>query len=67
MARRIVDEIDSLEKEYIKNKDEVEIIPYDVSRNRAFYENFVTVLFCNRLKIPVLVVGKPGSSKTLAV
>ena len=59
----IIQEILDLQK---ANRD-LEILPNDISQNAAFLENLVTGLICNQCKIPLLIVGKPGSSKTLAI
>lgn len=39
----------------------------DISNNKPLRENLLVVLTCVSLKIPVLICGKPGTSKTLAV
>ena len=42
------------------------IIPNDISQNQAFEENFITLLACYSIKIPLIIVGAPGTSKTLS-
>ena len=42
------------------------IIPSDTSQNQAFEENFITLLACYSMKIPLIIVGAPGTSKTLS-
>ena len=37
-----------------------------ISKNQALKENVFMMMICIELKIPLFVVGKPGSSKSLA-
>ena len=37
-----------------------------IARNRALRENVMMMVVCIELKIPLFLVGKPGSSKSLA-
>lgn len=39
----------------------------DISANKPLKENLIVVLTCISLGIHVLICGKPGTSKTLAV
>ena len=41
-------------------------IPNNIARNDALKENVFMMLVCIELKIPLFVIGKPGSSKSLA-
>ena len=41
-------------------------IPQNIARNVALKENVFMMLVCIELKIPLFVIGKPGSSKSLA-
>lgn len=42
-------------------------IPPGIARNQALRENVFVTLTCILLKLPLFVVGKPGSGKTLAL
>jgi len=42
------------------------VIPKNIARNTALKENVFMMLVCIELKIPLFVIGKPGSSKSLA-
>ena len=44
---------------------ELEIGP-NIARNEALSENVFMMVVCIELRIPLFVVGKPGSSKSLA-
>lgn len=41
-------------------------IPQNIARNNALRENVFMMVICIELKIPLFLVGKPGSSKSLA-
>jgi len=41
-------------------------IPQNVACNNALRENVFMMVVCIELKIPLFLVGKPGSSKSLA-
>ena len=41
-------------------------LPHNVARNNALRENAFMMIVCIELKIPLFLVGKPGSSKSLA-
>jgi hypothetical protein len=45
--------------------DEVELGP-NIARNQALKENVFMMIVCIELRIPLFLVGKPGSSKSLA-
>ena len=38
----------------------------NIARNKALCENVFMMVICVELRIPLFVVGKPGSSKSLA-
>lgn len=38
----------------------------NIARNAALRENVFMMVFCIELRIPLFLVGKPGSSKSLA-
>ena len=38
----------------------------NIARNKALSENVFMMVVCIELRIPLFVVGKPGSSKSLA-
>ena len=44
---------------------ELELGP-NIARNEALSENVFMMVVCIELRIPLFVVGKPGSSKSLA-
>ena len=39
---------------------------HNIARNTALSENVFMMVVCIELRIPLFVVGKPGSSKSLA-
>ena len=41
-------------------------LPDAIARNQALKENIFMILICIELKIPLFIIGKPGSSKSLA-
>ena len=41
-------------------------IPDHIARNAALKENLFMIYVCIQLKIPLFIIGKPGSSKSLA-
>ena len=43
-----------------------ETIPKNIARSVALKENVFVMLVCIELKIPLFLIGKPGSSKSLA-
>lgn len=45
--------------------DEIQL-PDAIARNQALKENIFMMLICVELKIPLFIIGKPGSSKSLA-
>lgn len=45
--------------------EELDLAP-NIARNKALRENVFMMVVCIELKIPLFVVGKPGSSKSLA-
>ena len=55
--------IDDEQETYIKNM----FIERGIARNKALKENLFVVITCILNRIPVMVVGKPGTSKTLCM
>ena len=45
--------------------DNVQLEP-NIARNQALKENIFMMIICIELRIPLFLVGKPGSSKSLA-
>lgn len=41
-------------------------LPENIARNQALKENLFLMLVCIELRVPLFLVGKPGSSKSLA-
>ncbi|XP_065678766.1 E3 ubiquitin-protein ligase rnf213-alpha isoform X3 [Hydra vulgaris] len=61
-AQEIKDKVVSLQKKFlceIKLED-------NIAQNEALCENIFMMVICIELRIPLFVVGKPGSSKSLA-
>ena len=56
--------IPSLEMDYVVNNF---IIPKGISKNQALKENLFSALYCIVNKIPLIICGKPGRSKTLSI
>ena len=56
--------IPSLEMDYVINSF---IIPIGIAKNQALRENLFSSLFCIVNKIPLIICGKPGRSKTLCI
>jgi hypothetical protein len=46
--------------------NELELIPKDVALNRPLKENLFSLVLTQALKIPIIICGKPGTSKTLS-
>jgi MoxR-like ATPase len=42
-------------------------IPPGIGKNKSLKENIFVMFTCIMNKIPLIIVGKPGSSKTLAM
>ncbi|XP_049326804.1 E3 ubiquitin-protein ligase rnf213-alpha-like [Astyanax mexicanus] len=55
-------EIDLCKKAFISNVD----CPTKVAKNDALMENVFMMVVCMNLRIPLFLVGKPGSSKSLS-
>lgn len=45
--------------------DSVKLAP-NIARNQALKENVFMMIVCIEMRIPMFLVGKPGSSKSLA-
>ncbi|XP_071956942.1 E3 ubiquitin-protein ligase rnf213-alpha-like [Antedon mediterranea] len=58
----IYKEIDSCQDIFL---DEIRLGP-NIARNKALKENIFMMIICIELRIPLFLVGKPGSSKSLA-
>lgn len=43
------------------------VIPKGVAKNRALKENLFMIFVCVMTRLPIVLVGKPGSSKTLSM
>lgn len=41
-------------------------LAYNIAKNQALRENVFMMIVCIELRIPMFLVGKPGSSKSLA-
>lgn len=41
-------------------------LPANIAKNKALKENVFMMIVCIELRIPLFLVGKPGSSKSLA-
>ncbi|XP_077980160.1 E3 ubiquitin-protein ligase rnf213-alpha-like [Glandiceps talaboti] len=61
-AAQIVDEITRCQDVFL---DQLELGP-NIARNAALKENVFMMVVCIELRIPLFLVGKPGSSKSLA-
>ncbi len=46
--------------------DEININKKNIAKNSALLENVFMMIICIELRIPLFIVGKPGSSKSLA-
>ena len=56
--------IPNLEMEYVINSF---LIPKGIAKNQALKENLFSALYCCMNKIPLIICGKPGRSKTLCI
>lgn len=61
-AQQMKNEIAYCQEVFLDQMD----LPPRTARNRALSENIFMMLVCIDLRIPLFVVGKPGSSKSLA-
>ena len=52
--------------ENILNSKENESLSKGIAKNRALLENLFSLYFCTVNKIPLIICGKPGSTKTLS-
>jgi hypothetical protein len=62
----------ALSEEYLKEaasfgSEGNEVVPKNIAQNRPLRENFLAVVTCTMLKIPLMICGKPGTSKTTAI
>ena len=56
--------IPEMEMDYVIKNFE---IPPGIAKNRALKENLFSSLFCIVNKVPIIICGKPGRSKTLCI
>ena len=56
--------LENEQKEYI---DQLKIKGERIAYNSALMENVFTSLVCLMNKIPILIIGNPGSSKSLSI
>jgi hypothetical protein len=49
----------------VLSKQSIRVIPENIALNRPLKENFITMLACYDGKIPLIICGAPGTSKTL--
>ena len=42
------------------------ILPVGIAKSKALKENIFATIICTVTKIPLIIVGAPGSSKTLS-
>ncbi|XP_065675221.1 E3 ubiquitin-protein ligase rnf213-alpha-like isoform X3 [Hydra vulgaris] len=61
-AQEIKNKVDSLQKKFLT---EVKL-DNNIAQNEALCENVFMMVICIKLRIPLFVIGKPGSSKSLA-
>ncbi|XP_065678762.1 E3 ubiquitin-protein ligase rnf213-alpha isoform X2 [Hydra vulgaris] len=61
-ANRIKEEVHRLQKSFLNGID----LEENIAQNQALCENIFMMVICVELRIPLFVVGKPGSSKSLA-
>ncbi|XP_052083737.1 E3 ubiquitin-protein ligase rnf213-alpha-like [Mytilus californianus] len=61
-ADQIKEEIEKCQLVFVEN---MELAP-NIAKNQALKENVFLMVICIELKIPMFLVGKPGSSKSLA-
>ena len=57
-------EVPEQEKKYIANNITIEP---GIAKNRMLLENLLALFACINTKIPLFIIGKPGSSKSLSV
>ncbi|XP_052217509.1 E3 ubiquitin-protein ligase rnf213-alpha-like [Dreissena polymorpha] len=61
-AHRMLQEIESCQDVFLDNVS----LDNNIARNTALRENLFMMVVCIELRIPLFLVGKPGSSKSLA-
>ncbi|XP_041350668.1 E3 ubiquitin-protein ligase rnf213-alpha-like [Gigantopelta aegis] len=61
-VRQFVDVITRCQDVFLENVQ----LEENIARNRALKENLFMMIICIELRIPLFLVGKPGSSKSLA-
>ena len=55
--------LDNMQRRFVNNL----VVDPDVSVNKALTENLFVTIVCLLNKIPIFIVGKPGTSKTLCI
>ena len=60
---RILEVFEEEQNDYLRRME----FPEEIAKNEALKENVFAMLVCIVNKIPILVCGKPGCSKTLAI
>jgi len=58
--------VEIIRQEHSRYVDLMEI-PKGIAKNKALKENLFMILVCVMIRIPIVLVGKPGSSKTLSM
>ncbi|KAL7825428.1 hypothetical protein AOLI_G00326350 [Acnodon oligacanthus] len=61
-AQEMLEEIDLCQEVFVDNVD----IPAATAKNDALKENVFMMIVCMNLRLPLFLVGKPGSSKSLS-
>ena len=61
-AENILNEITACQKLFCKNLD----LEDNIAQNEALRENSFMIIMCAEMKVPLFLIGKPGSSKSLA-
>ncbi|XP_076810012.1 E3 ubiquitin-protein ligase rnf213-alpha-like isoform X1 [Clavelina lepadiformis] len=61
-SQAILDEITACQAVFINNIK----LEDDIARNEALRENVFMMVMCTEMRIPLFLIGKPGSSKSLA-
>ena len=61
-AEDILDEIEACQRVFSESLD----LEDNIARNEALRENSFMIAMCTEMRIPLFLIGKPGSSKSLA-
>jgi hypothetical protein len=66
-AAEIADTLSQVSQLYLYNlKQTTNVLRSDVTLNVPFKENFISLLACISVRVPLVIVGAPGTSKTLS-